>query len=149
MKERFHRYFSFDGRLARLPFFARGVVLNIGAAVLSIASVPLFSSDTRLGYWSGLLVVVVALALLALGAVSPCGACTISVYPAITPSGLSRRRRVGRSYRTRRSERLRSACRLPRSICGSRSGPVTARPIASARCRSERPALPVGSLDPD
>lgn len=40
------------------------------SAVLSIASVPLFSSDTRLGYWSGLLVVGVALALLALGAVS-------------------------------------------------------------------------------
>jgi len=70
MKRLLHRYFSFDGRLARLPFFLRGVYLGLGAAVLGIGSVPLFSTDTRLGYWAGVLVVIVAFGLLAVGMAS-------------------------------------------------------------------------------
>jgi uncharacterized membrane protein YhaH (DUF805 family) len=70
MNRLLHRYFSFDGRLARLPFFARSIALGIGPAVLGIASVPLFATDTRLGYWAGVLVVMIALALAVVGLAS-------------------------------------------------------------------------------
>jgi uncharacterized membrane protein YhaH (DUF805 family) len=65
-----HRYLSFDGRLARLPFFARNIYVGLAAAVIAIASVPLFSTDTSVGYWGGVLVVVTSLSLLIVGSVS-------------------------------------------------------------------------------
>jgi uncharacterized membrane protein YhaH (DUF805 family) len=70
MKRMLQRYFSFDGRLARLRFFGRSIFVGVGAAAVSIASVPFFSTDTRLGYWAGVLVLIMALALLAVGLAS-------------------------------------------------------------------------------
>jgi uncharacterized membrane protein YhaH (DUF805 family) len=79
------RYFSFDGRLARLPFCIRIIYLGIASWLLFLIGIPLFSSGTRLGYWSGLIIV-------ARGSPSfaqepflcLCAACTISDCPAIT-----------------------------------------------------------------
>ncbi len=64
------RYFSFRGRLSRLPFFIRGLYVNIAAAVLFVPSIPLFSNGIRLWWWAGLAVVFVSLGVLALGIVS-------------------------------------------------------------------------------
>jgi hypothetical protein len=36
------RYLSFEGRLARLPFFGRGVFLGVIAAAIGMASIPFF-----------------------------------------------------------------------------------------------------------
>ena len=38
-------YLSFEGRLARLPFFGRGVFLGVIAAALAMASIPLFARE--------------------------------------------------------------------------------------------------------
>lgn len=38
------RYLSFNGRLARVPYFSRSVYLGIAASVLFVASIVLFSS---------------------------------------------------------------------------------------------------------
>jgi uncharacterized membrane protein YhaH (DUF805 family) len=70
MKALLDRYFSFDGRLARLRFFARNIALGIGPGVLFIASLPLFSTDTQLGFWAGVLIVIAAFALFAAGLAS-------------------------------------------------------------------------------
>jgi uncharacterized membrane protein YhaH (DUF805 family) len=64
------RYLSFRGRLARLPFFIRGLYLGIAAAVVFAASLPLFSNGARVWWWAGLIVAMVALALLGVGSVS-------------------------------------------------------------------------------
>jgi uncharacterized membrane protein YhaH (DUF805 family) len=64
------RYLSFQGRLARLPYFARGFGLGIGAAVIFMLSIPLFSSGSVLGYGAGIAVVIAALALLFMGSIS-------------------------------------------------------------------------------
>jgi uncharacterized membrane protein YhaH (DUF805 family) len=65
-----HRYFSFDGRLARLRFFARNFALGVGPGVLFIASLPLFATDTQLGFWAGVLVVIAGFAVFAVGVAS-------------------------------------------------------------------------------
>lgn len=70
MKMLLDRYFSFDGRLARLRFFARNIALGIGPGVLFIASLPLFSTDTQLGFWAGVLLVIAGFAVFAVGFVS-------------------------------------------------------------------------------
>jgi uncharacterized membrane protein YhaH (DUF805 family) len=70
MKALLDRYFSFDGRLARLRFFARNIALGIGPGVLFIASLPLFSTDTQLGFWAGVLLVIAGFALFAVGLAS-------------------------------------------------------------------------------
>jgi uncharacterized membrane protein YhaH (DUF805 family) len=63
------RYLSFEGRLARLPFFGRGIFLGVVAAAIGMASIPLFSRD-GLWWWFGILVVAAALVLLFVGGVS-------------------------------------------------------------------------------
>src|SRR5262245_5566472 len=63
------RYLSFEGRLARLPFFGRGVFLGVIAAALAMASIPFFSRE-GLWWWFGILIVVAALVLLFVGGVS-------------------------------------------------------------------------------
>jgi uncharacterized membrane protein YhaH (DUF805 family) len=63
------RYLSFEGRLARLPFFGRGVFLGVVAAALGMASTPFFSRE-GLWWWLGILIVAAALILLFVGGVS-------------------------------------------------------------------------------
>jgi uncharacterized membrane protein YhaH (DUF805 family) len=63
------RYWSFTGRLARLPFFARGIFLGVVAAAIFIASIPFFSQG-GIWWWIGILVAAVALAVLGVGATS-------------------------------------------------------------------------------
>jgi uncharacterized membrane protein YhaH (DUF805 family) len=62
-------YLSFQGRLARLPFFARNVCLGVAVAALGMVSIPLFSQGGA-WWWFGIFDVIAALALLAVGAVS-------------------------------------------------------------------------------
>jgi|SRR5581483_8246184 len=64
------RFFSFDGRLARLPFFLRGIQVGIAASVIFIASLPLFMNGGRLLWWAGIVVVGAALAVLGVSAFS-------------------------------------------------------------------------------
>ena len=64
------RYLSFNGRLARVPYFSRSVYLGIAASVIFVASIALFSSGRDLLWWIGLLCVIVCLALLAVGSAS-------------------------------------------------------------------------------
>lgn len=61
------RYFSFHGRLARLPFFIRGVYLTIAMMVFLVASIPLFSSELR---WAGFAVLFGGIAVTAAGEIS-------------------------------------------------------------------------------
>jgi uncharacterized membrane protein YhaH (DUF805 family) len=63
------RYLSFDGRLARLPCFIRGLYLAIAAVAIFFISVPLFAAG-GLWWWLGILDVAVSLAILAGGSVS-------------------------------------------------------------------------------
>src|ERR1700735_5422079 len=44
------RYLSFDGRLARLPFFIRGVYLSIAMVIVFLVAIPLFAAG---GVWWG------------------------------------------------------------------------------------------------
>lgn len=63
------RYLSFEGRLARLPFFARGIFLGVVAAASSMVSIPFFALQGLL-WWVGIAIVVASLVLLAVGAAS-------------------------------------------------------------------------------
>ena len=63
------RYLSFEGRLARLPFFIRGIYLGIAAAVFFLVSIPLFING-GIWWWLGILAVIAWLALLGVGTVS-------------------------------------------------------------------------------
>jgi uncharacterized membrane protein YhaH (DUF805 family) len=65
-----NRYFSFNGRLARLPSFARSFSLSVAAGVIFFASIPLFSNGARLWWWMGLVVVIASGAVLAVGLAS-------------------------------------------------------------------------------
>src|ERR1700756_1637619 len=64
------RYFSFDGRLARLPFFIRTLYLNIGWGGLIFAQMPLFLSDSRVLWWLGVFGVLASLVIFATGLAS-------------------------------------------------------------------------------
>jgi uncharacterized membrane protein YhaH (DUF805 family) len=64
------RYFSFHGRLARLPFFIRDIYLGIAGFVLLVASIPLFSNGGRVWWWVGFVEVIASIALFGVGAVS-------------------------------------------------------------------------------
>jgi uncharacterized membrane protein YhaH (DUF805 family) len=57
------RYLSFEGRLARLPFFIRGIYLGIAAGVLFLVSIPLFING-GIWWWLGIFAVIAWLALL-------------------------------------------------------------------------------------
>lgn len=63
------RYLSFDGRLARLPFFARGISLGVAVAAIGMVSIPFFSQG-GLWWWGGILDVIGAIALLGVGTAS-------------------------------------------------------------------------------
>src|SRR5581483_602948 len=63
------RYLSFEGRLARLPFFGRGVFLSAIAGAFAMASIPFFSRE-GLWWWLGILIVAAAFVLLSVGDVS-------------------------------------------------------------------------------
>jgi uncharacterized membrane protein YhaH (DUF805 family) len=56
------RYFSFEGRLARIPFFVRNMYLGIALGIGIVAGVPLISRGGALWY-VGVLVILGALAL--------------------------------------------------------------------------------------
>jgi len=64
------RYFSFDGRLARLPFFIRGLYLGIVWCLPLVISIFLFASGSRVLWWLGLVVLVLTTAALAASTVS-------------------------------------------------------------------------------
>jgi uncharacterized membrane protein YhaH (DUF805 family) len=63
------RYFSFEGRLARLPFFGRGFYLGVVTIALAMVSIPFFSRQ-GLGWWFGIPIVIASLVLLAVGSFS-------------------------------------------------------------------------------
>ncbi len=64
------RFFSFDARLARLPFFLRGIQVGIGVVVIFFASLPLFMNGGRLLWWAGIVGVALAGAVLVAATVS-------------------------------------------------------------------------------
>jgi uncharacterized membrane protein YhaH (DUF805 family) len=66
----FERFFSFDGRLARLPFFLRGIQVGISAVVIFFLSLPLFMNGGRALWWAGILVVALAGAVIIIATVS-------------------------------------------------------------------------------
>ena len=63
------RYYSFHGRLARLPFFIRNFYLGIAASVLFMVSIPLFANG-GFWWWLGILYVIALLAFLGVGVAS-------------------------------------------------------------------------------
>jgi uncharacterized membrane protein YhaH (DUF805 family) len=63
------RYLSFEGRLARLPFFGRNIYLGAIGAALAMASIPFFSRE-GLWWWFGIPIVVASLVLLFVGGFS-------------------------------------------------------------------------------
>jgi uncharacterized membrane protein YhaH (DUF805 family) len=56
----FEKYFSFQGRLGRLPYFVREVKLGIVFTVIFALSIPAFSNGNGILWGIGLLLVVVA-----------------------------------------------------------------------------------------
>jgi uncharacterized membrane protein YhaH (DUF805 family) len=66
----FGRFFSFNDRLARLPFFLRGIQVGIAAVVIFFASLPLFMYGGRVLWWAGIAVVAAAVAVLGISTVS-------------------------------------------------------------------------------
>lgn len=64
------RYFSFDGRLARVPFFIRGIYLSIAVTVLFIPSIPLFANGSRVLWWCGLALLIGVIAVAVVSEIS-------------------------------------------------------------------------------
>jgi uncharacterized membrane protein YhaH (DUF805 family) len=64
------RYFSFNGRLARFPFFVRGIYLTIAAFVPMVVSIPLFANGRRVLWWIGMAVVVASIAAIVVSSAS-------------------------------------------------------------------------------
>lgn len=64
------RYFSFDGRLPRLPLFIRNIYVSLAAAVLIVASIPLFSHGSRPLWWLGVAFLAIAMTACAVSLVS-------------------------------------------------------------------------------
>jgi uncharacterized membrane protein YhaH (DUF805 family) len=64
------RYFSFHGRLARLPFFIRTLYINIAWAVLTFANMPRFLNGSRALWWAGVVGVIASLVLFGTGLAS-------------------------------------------------------------------------------
>lgn len=64
------RFFSFDGRLARLPFFLRDIQIVIVAVVIFFLSLPFFINGGRALWWAGILVVALAGVVLVVATVS-------------------------------------------------------------------------------
>jgi uncharacterized membrane protein YhaH (DUF805 family) len=66
----FERFFSFNDRLPRLPFFLRGIQVGIAAVVIFFGSLPLFMNGGRVLWWAGIAVVAAAVAVLGISTVS-------------------------------------------------------------------------------
>jgi uncharacterized membrane protein YhaH (DUF805 family) len=63
------RYLSFDGRLARLPFFIRGIYLGIAVSIVFLTAIPLFAAES-VWWWLGMLVAIAGVALFGVGEAS-------------------------------------------------------------------------------
>ena len=63
------RFLSFDGRVARLQFFRRSIVLGVMAAAIFMTAIPFFARGGAL-WWVGILIVTAALALRVAGTLS-------------------------------------------------------------------------------
>ncbi len=70
MNDLLEKYFSFQGRLARLPYFIRGVQLGIAVSVIFVLSIPAFSNGNGILWGIGLVLVIVAAAIYFIGAAS-------------------------------------------------------------------------------
>jgi uncharacterized membrane protein YhaH (DUF805 family) len=70
MSDLLQRYFSFDGRLARVPFFVRDVYLGIVGLVAFFATIPLFSNGSRGLWWTAAAVNAVVLTAVAVSTTS-------------------------------------------------------------------------------
>jgi uncharacterized membrane protein YhaH (DUF805 family) len=60
MNGTFEKYFAFQGRLGRLPYFLRSFQVGIAAAIVFILSTAAFINGNAILWWVGLAVVVVA-----------------------------------------------------------------------------------------
>jgi uncharacterized membrane protein YhaH (DUF805 family) len=63
-------YFSFQGRLARAPFFIRSLYLGLYLVVLWVASIFVFANGGGLSWWAGIFMVAVMIAAFILGTLS-------------------------------------------------------------------------------
>jgi uncharacterized membrane protein YhaH (DUF805 family) len=70
MRSLLQEYFSFDGRLARLPFFKRYIYLNIAFTILFVISIPLFSNGSAVLWWIGILELVLTTGIFSIGTAS-------------------------------------------------------------------------------
>jgi uncharacterized membrane protein YhaH (DUF805 family) len=70
MSTLYDRFFEFNGRLARLPFFSRGIQVCILAVVLFFATLPLFMNGSPLLWWAGVAGVILSAAVLAVATLS-------------------------------------------------------------------------------
>ena len=64
------KYFSIRGRLVRLLYFTRSIELSIIITLITTASIPLFMNGGDLLWWTGLVLVVIALIILAASTIS-------------------------------------------------------------------------------
>jgi uncharacterized membrane protein YhaH (DUF805 family) len=69
MAKLLQRYLSFDGRLARLPFFIRNIYLGVAVTVIFVVAIPLFAAG-GIYWWLGMLDVMAGIALFAVGETS-------------------------------------------------------------------------------
>jgi uncharacterized membrane protein YhaH (DUF805 family) len=63
------RYLAFDGRLARLPFFIRGIYLGVAVSIVFVVAIALFAAG-GVCWWLGMLDVIAAVALFGVGEAS-------------------------------------------------------------------------------
>jgi hypothetical protein len=70
MTKALERYFSFRGRLARLPFFIRCIYVNIAAMLPLVLGLALFTHDGRAWWWAALAAVLLSLVVLGVGLAS-------------------------------------------------------------------------------
>jgi uncharacterized membrane protein YhaH (DUF805 family) len=66
----YDRFFAFDGRLTRLPFFLRGIQIGIVAVIMFFATLPLFMNGSSLLWWAGLTGVILSAAVLVVASFS-------------------------------------------------------------------------------
>src|ERR1051325_4030841 len=64
MSKLLQRYASFDGRLARLPYFIRSIYVSLAALVVFFAAVALFANGSPIAWWGGIALVVIAAGIL-------------------------------------------------------------------------------------
>ena len=64
------RYFSFRGRLPRLPFFVRDFYLGIVAIVVFVATIPLFSNGSSVLWWLAVVILAAMVVTLSVSTIS-------------------------------------------------------------------------------